>query len=67
MSIYHFEEDSIQYQRRKFQALREFSKGDDPPNELMNYMELVIQSGYILLFGQFFALGSLFCMIANHI
>jgi hypothetical protein len=33
----------------------------------MNYMELVIQAGYVLLFGQCFSLGALFCMISNQI
>jgi hypothetical protein len=53
--------------RRHYQALRDYSLFAYQASVLENYMELVIQFGYVILFGQIFPLGALFSMASNEI
>ena len=53
--------------RLQYQALRDYCLFSEAPSILENYMELVIQFGYIILFGQIFPLGALFSYFSNEI
>ena len=52
---------------RRFQALRSLTLSDEMPNILEQYMELVIQFGYIVLFAEVFPLGAVMSLISNYI
>jgi hypothetical protein len=50
-----------------FQGVRDFFLMENDINIMENYMELVIQYGYVIMFGQIFPLAALFSMISNHV
>jgi hypothetical protein len=52
---------------RKYQALRATLLIKEAPDILGNYMELVVQFGYIILFGTVFPLGAAVSYISNHV
>ena len=52
---------------RQFQAERSNILMAEKPNVLDQYMELVIQFGYIVLFSEVFPLGALMSLISNAI
>mmetsp|Transcript_5830 Transcript_5830/g.9966 ORF Transcript_5830/g.9966 Transcript_5830/m.9966 type:complete len:118 (-) Transcript_5830:655-1008(-) len=58
------EEESVGM-RRQFQAVRDYILSPVQPKILENYMELVVQFGYVILFGQIFPLAPFFSMISN--
>jgi len=58
---------TIGERRREYQALRDFCSYKTPVNVQENYMELVVQFGYVILFGQIFPLAGLFSMFSNHL
>ena len=68
-STYQFSHDyqGPKSRRRFYQSIRDFSLFRETPIVLENYMELVVQFGYVVLFGQLFPLGSLFSIFANRI
>ena len=47
--------------------MRSFNLNPDKPEILENYMELVIQFGYIVLFSVVFPLGAFMSLISNKI
>ena len=63
-------ENSLENQmarRRMFQGVRDFFLMENDINIMENYMELVIQYVYVIMFGQIFPLAALFSMISNHV
>lgn len=52
---------------RKYQALRATLLISEVPDILGNYMELVVQFGYIILFGTVFPLGAAVSYLSNHV
>jgi hypothetical protein len=53
--------------RRFYQSIRDFSFYDVYTPELDNYMELVVQFGYLVLFGQLFPLAAIFSIVSNRL
>lgn len=63
-------EDSLENQmarRRYYQGVRDFFLMENDFNIMESYMELVIQYGYVIMFGQIFPLAALLSMISNHV
>ena len=58
---------TIGERRREYQALRDFCSYKIPVSIQENYMELVVQFGYVILFGQIFPLAALVSMFSNHL
>ena len=63
-------EDGLENQmarRRYYQGVRDFFLMENDFNIMESYMELVIQYGYVIMFGQIFPLAALLSMISNHV
>lgn len=52
---------------REYQAMRDFNMMKEKPDILANYMELVVQFGYIVLFSEVFPLAAFMSIISNYI
>ena len=52
---------------REYQAIRDFNMSGEKPDILANYMELVVQFGYIVLFSEVFPLAAFMSIISNYI
>ena len=50
---------------RRFQSVRDGSLGKGKGNILDNYMQLIVQYGYIVLFSSTFPLASVMSIIQN--
>ena len=59
--------EEISSMRKHFQALRDYSLFSKGATVLDNYMELVSQFGYVVLFAQIFPLGALASYGSNEI
>lgn len=63
-------EDSLENRmarRRLYQGIRDYFLMENDFNIMESYMELVIQYGYVIMFGQIFPLAALLSMISNHV
>ena len=64
---YSLDYDGPVSRRRFYQSIRDFAFYDVYTPELDNYMELVTQYGYLVLFGQLFPLAAIFSILSNRI
>ena len=60
-------DQAISVMKRHYQALRDYCLFSKTESVMENYMELVIQFGYVILFGQIFPLGAFFSYFSNEI
>ena len=60
-------EKTDEYSIRRFQALRDYALSDEKANIIGEYMELIKQFGFIVLFSEIFPPAALFSFVCNFI